>query len=200
MSSKDLHEVLNSRPSSEMDAKGLSDNNSEEKGGPPKQKINQLYLVAAAFGAIFIALSCLLRGIESSKPLPAKYCLSLSYLFYSILCLIWQRCRLGKNGFRWPWNRMQEHNNREKFDCKQFLMTMLGGISEFVVSVAVLMSLSACLGENINQGVVASILVVNVVIVSIGSYLLFNELLSVTQITGIIFVIVSVVLISLFGP
>ena len=56
------------------------------------------------------------------------------------------------------------------------------------------------MGENINQGVVASILVVNVVIVSIGSYLLFNELLSVTQITGIIFVIVSVVLISLFGP
>ena len=80
------------------------------------------------------------------------------------------------------------------------MLTILGGLSEFIVSIAVLMALSACLGENINQGVVLSILVANVVIVSIGSYILFNELLSVLQVSGIIFVIVSVIITSLFGP
>ena len=62
------------------------------------------------------------------------------------------------------------------------------------------MAFNACLDENINQGVVLSILVTNVVIVSIGSYLLFDELLSILQVSGIIFVIVSVIIISLFGP
>ena len=116
--SKDLHEVLNSRPSSDLEGKDLYNNSSsEENSTPQKQKVNQLYLVAAVFGALAIALSSIIRGIESSKPLPAKYCLSLSYLVYSIICLFWHRYRLGKNGFIWPWNK-KEYNNRETFVCK----------------------------------------------------------------------------------
>ena len=44
------------------------------------------------------------------------------------------------------------------------------------------------------------ILVTNVIIVSIGSYLIFNELLSVPQVSGIIFIVVSIIIISLCGP
>ena len=55
--------MLNSRPSSEMELKGFLDLSSEEKSGTSIQKVNQLYLVAAIFGAIAIALSSLIRGI-----------------------------------------------------------------------------------------------------------------------------------------
>lgn len=75
-----------------------------------------------------------------------------------------------------------------------------GGVGEFVSSIAVIMSFSAALSANINQGIGANIMILNAVIVTICSYCLFVEVVSRCQVLGIFIVVAGVALVSLLGP
>ena len=63
-----------------------------------------------------------------------------------------------------------------------------------------LLSLNAAQQANINQGIVASITILNLVIVTSLSYWLFNEKISVIQVVGIFVVIAAVITLSCTAP
>ena len=76
----------------------------------------------------------------------------------------------------------------------------MGGVSEFVSSVCVILSFNAALSANINQGIAASIVISNVGIVSVLSYCTMGEAVSKTQLFGMTLIIGAVALVSLDGP
>ena len=57
---------------------------------------------------------------------------------------------------------------------------LCGGASEFIVSIAVIMSFSAALEGNINQGIGSSIMISNSICVTILSYIFMREKVSFT--------------------
>ena len=71
---------------------------------------------------------------------------------------------------------------------------------EFVGSIGVLLSLNAAQTANINQGIVASITILNLVVVTILCYFIFKEKVSPVQIFGIVVVIASIITLSCTGP
>ena len=42
-----------------------------------------------------MSLSGVIRGVESAKPLPAKFSLSFAYIVLSVLMIVFYKCRLG---------------------------------------------------------------------------------------------------------
>ena len=141
--------------------------------------MSKMYLFWSGLAAILIALSGVLRGVESAKPLPVKFSLSVSYLILSFLMFFYRRWKEG-SGFHYPWMRPPVHDLQIKytFSFRQLLAIIGGGVSEFVVSIAVIMSFSAAQKANINQGISSSVMVLNSVIVTILSYCIWREKVS----------------------
>ena len=77
---------------------------------------------------------------------------------------------------------------------------MGGGISEFTISVSVIMTQNAALKANINQAIGLNIMICNAVVVTILSYCLLGERVSKAQFMGILVIIVGVALVSFFPP
>jgi uncharacterized membrane protein len=73
-------------------------------------------------------------------------------------------------------------------------------MSEFIVSISVIMSFNAAQKGNINQGIGTSVMVSNGVLVTALSYCLMREKVSVLQFIGIISIFAGVIAVSLYGP
>lgn len=84
-----------------------------------------------------MALSSMIRGVESATPLPAKFTCSLFYIILSSLMIIYYRVKEGSN-FRLPWTKEDG-----TFSGKQFFAIVLGGTCEFFVQIAVIMCFNA---------------------------------------------------------
>lgn len=87
-----------------------------------------------------------------------------------------------------------------RFSWTMFLAIVGGGWSEFVGSIAVIMAFNAALSANINQGIATSIMVSNIVIVSILSYFALSETISKLQLFGMAIVIGAIVIVALCSP
>jgi drug/metabolite transporter (DMT)-like permease len=77
---------------------------------------------------------------------------------------------------------------------------MAGGICEFMISLFVILTFNAALKANINQGIGTCLLTLNAIIVSILSYFIFGERITIMNLIGIIVILVALALIALFGP
>lgn len=77
---------------------------------------------------------------------------------------------------------------------------VIGGLAEFCVSIAVILSFNAALADNINQGIGSSVMTLSAPIVSVLSYCLLGELASRTQVFGIVIVVIGVAVVSTCGP
>ena len=168
---------------SQEETKGLLDSeNLGERLIGANRKISKIYLFWAGLGSCLIGVAGMLRGIEASTPLPSKFSLSLSYLVLSILTLIFYRCRMGEK-FKAPWMlRIPSTDINEEdrwcFSFSQLCAIVLGGVSEFIVSISVIMSFNAAQKANINQGIGSSVMTCNSVLVTILSYFCLNEVVS----------------------
>ena len=140
-----------------------------------------------------IAIASFIRGIESASPLPAKFSISLGFLILSSLLITFYKLRPGST-FKSP---LYEG---DRFSWQIFMILVIGGISELIGSIAVLESLKAAQEGNINQGMVASINMLNLVIVTVLSYFFFNERVSLIQLIGILIVIAAIITLSCTGP
>ena len=159
-----------------------------------------MYMYWAGLGSLLMALSSMIRGIESGTPLATKFSTSVAFLVLSLIAISYMKCKLGKD-FRYPWLRkVSDQEEKYEFCYKQLIAIIGGGISEYIGSISVIMSFSAALTANINQGIGANIMIFNAVIVTILSYCILNEVVSRCQITGIIIIVLAVALVSLFGP
>ena len=146
-----------------------------------------MYIYWAALSAIFIALSSLIRGIESGTPLPVKFSLSVVWFTCSLFMLAYYRYKLGAD-FQLPWFRQILASDiasggttkriKRRFSWGQFVAIMAGGISEFTISVCVIMTLNAAQKANINQGIGLNIMICNSVLVTFLSYCLLGERVS----------------------
>ena len=77
---------------------------------------------------------------------------------------------------------------------------MAGGVCEFMISLFVILTFNAALKANINQGIGTCMLTLNAIIVSILSYFIFREKITIMNLIGIIVILVALALIALFGP
>jgi len=73
-------------------------------------------------------------------------------------------------------------------------------MSEFLISLFVILMFGAALDANINQGIGTSLITLNAVIVSGMSYCIFREKITVLNGIGIVVILVALAIISLFGP
>ena len=96
-----------------------------------------------------MALASIIRGIESGTPMPAKFTLSLTYVFLSSIMITFYRCKLGA-WFQYPWHSQilnNQHQNGDlvskEFRYDQLFAILTGGISEFIASISVIMSFNA---------------------------------------------------------
>ena len=163
-----------------------------------------MYIYWAALSAIFIALSSLIRGIESGTPLPVKFSLSVVWFTCSLIMLAYYRWYKLGSDFQLPWFRQiasdPASKRNRRFSWGQFTAIMAGGISEFTISVCVIMTLNAAQKANINQGIGLNIMICNSVLVTLLSYCLLGERVSKTQMAGIVVIVIGVALVSLFPP
>ena len=83
------------------------------------------------------------------------------------------------------------------YSKKQLIAIIVGGTSEFIVSICVIMGFNAAMKANINQGISSSIMIFNAVLVTIGSKYFFTERVSCVQLIGILVVIAAVALVSI---
>ena len=163
------------------------------------------FLLLCIIAAILIGLSAALRGVSADTPFATKFTLSVTFLTFSTITLIVYRIR-GGDKFVWPWYRVVKFSENEDapngyiFSKTQLFMLMLGGCCEFLISLFVILCFSASLKANINQGIGTSILTLNAVIVSIMSYWIFKEKITLMNGIGIVIIIVALVLIGIFGP
>ena len=79
-------------------------------------------------------------------------------------------------------------------------MLILGGISEFMISLFVVLAFSAALEANINQGIGTSLITLNAVIVATGSYCFFKEAITWMKAFGIVVILAALIFIGVFGP
>ena len=109
-----------------------------------------MYIFWSFLGALLLAMASIIRGVESTKPLPAKFTLSLAYLVLSLATLLSYRSRKGPN-FVYPWMEKQNTDDPTyRFSKRMLAAIIAGGLCEFVGSVAVIMSFNAALAANIN--------------------------------------------------
>lgn len=87
--------------------------------------------------------------------------------------------------------------DRVTFNGKVLACLIVGGLFEFCGSVCVLFSFQEALLANMNQGVSNSMITVSGVIIVVMSYILYKEHINFPQGVGIVFILVSIVLISL---
>ena len=137
-----------------------------------------MYILLAMLGTISLTISFFIRGITSSEPFAAKLSLSSGFFILAIIVIIFSKIRQGSN-FRSPWQTAVKDSDtgdeQFKFSAKQFIVVFIGGLSEFLTSYASILSLGAAKSYNINLGVSTSIATLDVVSVTILSYLLYNQ-------------------------
>ena len=170
----------------------------DKQGGESAAEIkgkNLIYLFWALFGSACLAVGSFIRGTCSERPLPAKFALSLVYLILSTLQIYIYKLKHGSN-FKYPWRRQ----SNGKFSCTQFFILALGGICEFLSSVAMLMTLNLAMESNVNQGIATSIMIVLTVEVTFLSYYFFGETISMIQMFGIVVVMCAVALLAVYTP
>jgi len=150
--SNDADEYGVSATAINQDGKSAGPKNDLQADLSDNRKPKRAYLIWAALGAILMSLSAMIRGVESAKPLPAKFTLSLSYLILSALMILYYRCKLGDDFHAlWykesivarPSNDSSDTGVKWEFSGKQFFATILGGMSEFVASIAVILCFNA---------------------------------------------------------
>ena len=140
-----------------------------------KPKGSNIYIFWSLFAACIIAISGLIRGIESHEPFASKFCLSFWYLVISSLTFIFYSCKEGSK-FIYPW--LKKENDKYKFSCKQIFAIVCGGASEFVVSLAIMMCYNSAGKGNINQGLGTCIMICDCFIVTLLSCCFFGEKVS----------------------
>lgn len=124
-----------------------------------------------------MATACVIRGIESVEPLSSKFALSLANLVLSSIAFIVMKLR-GKGTFYMPWYRCLQNQNGlklYKFDARILTVLILGGMSEFLTSIMVLLGFSYSLKANLNQGIGSSLITLNSVFVTVFAYWLYKE-------------------------
>ena len=62
-----------------------------------EKKQSNAYIAWSAFASILMAFSATIRGIESTNPLPAKFMMSLFYVFLASFMIVFYRVRQGKD-------------------------------------------------------------------------------------------------------
>lgn len=111
-----------------------------------------LWMVGSFLACVIMATSGVLRGLQSDEPFSSKFTISLANLVLSLVTFCSYKIR-GKGSFRMPyWGSITNEFGLSlyKFDFKILLSLVLGGVSEFLTSVMVLVSFSYSLKANIN--------------------------------------------------
>jgi len=80
-----------------------------------------------------------------------------------------------------------------------FWLIVLGGVSEFCVSLLVILSYFSAIKSNTNQGIGSAMISLNSVLVAILSWIFYGESLSCVQIFGIFVVVIGIILLGLFS-
>jgi drug/metabolite transporter (DMT)-like permease len=163
------------------------------------RKVSQSYIPLTLFAAVLMALSSVLRGLESGTPFSSKYVQSLCYLILSSVTFTYMKCRSPQT-FHMPWYTKTAVSAELVFDWKLFTSIVVGGVMEFATSLSVILCFSWALQGNLNQGIGTSLMTFNSAIVSVLSYLVFREVIRPAQMVGILFIIVAVFLLALTSP
>jgi drug/metabolite transporter (DMT)-like permease len=166
------------------------------------------YLIFACIAALCFAVSAIIRGLKSEHVFSSKFVLSLAFLISSVIFISVKKFQARVKGqtFVMPWyiNEVEEERGKSigkmdkvQFNGKVLMCLICGGVFEFCGSVMVLLSFSYATEAQMNQGVCNSLITVSGVIIVVMSYILYKEFINVPQGVGILFILVSVVLISL---
>ena len=82
------------------DSQDFSD--SKESSRSTEKVYSKIFVFWSLIGAVLLALSSVIRGIESAEPFAAKFTLSLAYLVLSLLTVGYKKWRHGAK-FSAPW-------------------------------------------------------------------------------------------------
>ena len=75
---------------------------SKESSRITEKVYSKIFVFWSLIGAVLLALSSVIRGIESAEPFAAKFTLSLAYLILSLLTIGYKKWRHGTK-FSAPW-------------------------------------------------------------------------------------------------
>lgn len=78
-----------------------------DSGSRSRSNKSRVYMYLAGVGSVLMALSSMIRGIESGTPLPTKFSVSVSYLVLSLMALSYKKCTMGEQ-FKYPWLKKQK--------------------------------------------------------------------------------------------
>ena len=181
----------------------------EDSEGDQSGLQKHMYLVWSTVASLLMALTSYLRTLVATTPYSTFFTLSFSYLLMALASLSVGKVKDGRN-FLMPWTRVvsepagQERENPENestrrvFSKLQCLMLFLGGMGEFGISLMMVLAFNKADEFGINAGVAGVLTPFSSFLVSIISYCLYKEGLQVSQIVGMVVILLGVTFIALF--
>jgi len=145
-------------------------------------------MVYASIATFLITISTFLFGFLSKKGAVIKNVCSIGYLFIGMLIISIQymkfTARYG-HGPRFHDTSLYD-SKQSKYKKSGLFYTLTGGLLSFFGELAFVYALKYTQEAGVNQGVMASLLVGVVLVVSVSSIFIFKEKISTLQIVGIV--------------
>jgi multidrug transporter EmrE-like cation transporter len=163
-----------------------------------------MWIWAAFFASIFFTVSAIMRGLNSHNWLSEKGLLCIATFLMGLIYII--RHLAQDSATRKPflfWQpdfdmNGQQLNNDYKFRRGIFLVTMLRGALEFTGSLFFLWSFSIALENSVNQGICSSMVTMAGLMITIMSWIAYNERLTFPQVIGMILILTAITLMGVY--
>eukprot|EP00347_Sterkiella_histriomuscorum_P008983 403342976 len=179
----------------------------------------KLYILFALSAAFFMGSSLIIRANQSGNIYVTNFMISMAFLIAGIIYLAVQynqHKRMGYSGIQFPWmiNKnlfviqevnlaqsqgiIQNNESRKNFSLYIFSLLFVGGIIEFMGSLVLSASFYFSGKAKINQGISGAMVSCNTIFIVIGSAIMYRERINLPQLVGILMMMLSVSVVSVF--
>ncbi len=145
-----------------------------------------------------------MRKYQGENVFIANSILCISFMIVALIHFIHQAIKVRSQGkkYLFPWQFKGETNFGEVImtDKPLLFKIIFGGLLEFIGAQAQVISFNGAISAGLNGGLSGAVTACNTVYVLIVAYFMFGEKITKINFIAILFLIASVVLVSLFTP
>ena len=168
-----------------------------------KQKhANKKYIWVAVLASLCFTIAALIRRFHSDHTFFTNTIITITFLICYIIYLVGKGILTSwdKEYMTFPWYiESLASPGQESFSKKVFFLLIMGGILQFSWNNTLVYAFNRAIQADLNTGICMSLYSCNSLLIAIASYFMFQEHMHVSQIIGILLMLGSVTLVSLYS-
>ena len=161
-----------------------------------------MYMLVAFLSSLCFTIAAVIRRFHSDHSFFTNTIITITfficYCFYFVgkgILTSWD-----KEYMNFPWYvDNPAMPGTEIFSKRILILLIIGGTLEFMANHFLILGFNNAFMAGLNSGICMSLFVSNSILILLASYFLFKERVTVLQLIGIILIIVSVALVSMFS-